>query len=58
MTMTIDWNEAAVALKRDVDEHGGFLTLQKDTLRERFGIGRLAEKEHGGTGATRCATTG
>jgi hypothetical protein len=42
--MTNDWNEAAVSLKRDVDEHGGFLTLQRDTLRERFGIGRLAEK--------------
>jgi hypothetical protein len=42
--MTIDWNEAAVGLKRDVDEHGGFLTLQRDTLRERFGIGRLAER--------------
>ena len=42
--MTIDWNEAAVGLKRDVDEHGGFLTMQRDTLRERFGIGRLAEK--------------
>jgi hypothetical protein len=42
--MTIDWNEAAVALKRDVEQHGGFLTLQKETLRERFGIGRLAEK--------------
>jgi hypothetical protein len=42
--MTIDWNEAARALKRDVNEHGGFLTLQKETLRERFGIGRLAEK--------------
>jgi len=44
MTMTTDWNEAAVALKRDVEGHGGFLTLQRDTLRERFGIGRLAEK--------------
>ena len=42
--MTIDWNEAAVRLKRDVREHGGFLTMQKDTLRERFGIGRLAER--------------
>jgi hypothetical protein len=42
--MTIDWDEAAVALKRDVDKHGGFLTLQKEMLRERFGIGRLAEK--------------
>jgi hypothetical protein len=42
--MTIDWDEAAVALKRDVEKHGGFLTLQKEALRERFGIGRLAEK--------------
>ena len=42
--MTIDWNEAAVGLKRDVDKHGGFLTMQKDALRERFDIGRLAEK--------------
>src|SRR5947209_15941303 len=41
--MTIDWNEAAVSLKRDVGEHGGFLTMQRDTLRERFGIGRLRE---------------
>lgn len=37
----IDWNEAVEALKRDVREHGGFLTMQKDTLRERFGITRL-----------------
>ncbi len=42
--MTIEWNEAAVCLKRDVREHGGFLTMQRDTLRERFGIGRLAER--------------
>ena len=42
--MTIDWNEAAVGLKRDVDKHGGFLTLQKDELARRFDIGRLAEK--------------
>jgi hypothetical protein len=42
--MTIDWDEAAAALKRDVDRHGGFLTLQKEALRERFEIGRLAEK--------------
>ena len=27
-----------------MDEHGGFLTLQKDALRERFDIGRLTEK--------------
>jgi len=42
--MTIDRNEAAEGLKRDVREHGGFLTMQRDTLRERFGIGRLAER--------------
>ena len=41
--MTIDWNEAAVNLKREVREHGGFLTMQRDTLRERFGIGKLAK---------------
>src|SRR5260370_36701394 len=41
--MTIDWNEAAVSLKRDVDEHGGFLTMQRETLRERFDIERLAK---------------
>ncbi len=41
--MTIDRNEAAVGLKRDVREHGGFLTMQKDSLRERFGIGKLAK---------------
>ncbi len=41
--MTIDKNEAAVRLKRDVDEHGGFLTLQRDNLRERFGIGGLGK---------------
>jgi hypothetical protein len=43
-TMTIDWNKAAVRLKRDVTEHGGFLTIKKDEIRERFDIGRLAEK--------------
>jgi len=41
--MTIDWHEAAVELKRDVREHDGFLTMQRDTLRERFGVGRLTE---------------
>jgi hypothetical protein len=40
----IDWNDAAVSLKRDVRDHGGFLTMQRDTLRERFGIGRFAER--------------
>ena len=33
-----------MALKRNVREKGGFLTIERDTLRERFGIGRLAEK--------------
>jgi hypothetical protein len=41
--MQIDWNKAAVRLKRDVSEHGGFLTIQKDELRERFDIGKLKE---------------
>jgi hypothetical protein len=44
MSMTIDWNKAAEGLKRDVDKHGGFLTMQRDTLREWFGIGRLTVK--------------
>jgi hypothetical protein len=44
MATTPDWDEAAIKLKGDVREHGGFLTMQKDMLRERFGIGRLAEK--------------
>lgn len=39
--MTINWNKAAVGLKRDVDEHGGFLTIQKEALRKRFGISSL-----------------
>jgi hypothetical protein len=44
MTMeTIDWREAAIALKRDVSEHDGFLTIQRDSLRQRFGIGRLTQ---------------
>jgi hypothetical protein len=41
--MAIDWDEAAVGLKRGVGEHGGFLTMQRDTLRDRFDIGRLTE---------------
>jgi hypothetical protein len=41
--MTIDWDEGAETLRREVGEHGGFLTLQRDALRERFDIGRLAE---------------
>jgi hypothetical protein len=49
MEKTIDWNDEAARddeakrLKRDVCEHGGFLTMQKDELRERFGISRLTE---------------
>ena len=46
--MTIDWNNAAVALKRDVREHGGFLTMQRDTFKERFGLGKLAKNERSG----------
>jgi hypothetical protein len=42
--MAIDWNKAALALKHEVTEHGGFLTLLKDSLRERFDIGRLTER--------------
>lgn len=41
--MAIDWNEVTLGLKREVRAHGGFITLQKDSLRERFGIGRLTE---------------
>ena len=41
--MTIDWKEEAEGLKRAVGEHGGFLTMQRDTLRVRFDIGRLTE---------------
>ncbi len=43
MPMTIDWNKAAVRLKRDVSENGGFFTIQKDELRERFDIGKLGK---------------
>lgn len=39
--MTINWNKAAERLKRDVNEHGGFLTIQKDALKKRFDIGAL-----------------
>lgn len=39
--MTFELKEAVITLKRDVDEHGGFLTMQRDALRERFEIGRL-----------------
>jgi hypothetical protein len=42
--MTIDGNEAARALKRDLDEHGGFLTLQKRMLGERFEIGGFGKR--------------
>jgi hypothetical protein len=47
--MTIDWydekarDDEAKRLKRDVDEHGGFLTMQRDKLKERFGLGKLAK---------------
>jgi hypothetical protein len=41
--MTTDWNTAAAGLKRDVREHRGFLTMQRDALRERFDVGRLTE---------------
>ena len=44
MDAMIDWDEAAKKLKRDVGEHGGFLTMQRDELRERFGIGKLGVK--------------
>jgi hypothetical protein len=47
MPTTIDWDKAAAALKRDVVEHGGFLTIQKDSLRDRFEIGRLTERISG-----------
>jgi hypothetical protein len=43
MEKTIDWNETAIAVKREARVHGGFITMQRDTLRERFGIGRLTE---------------
>lgn len=43
-TVAIDWNKAAAALKHEVREHGGFLTLPKDSLRERFDIARLTER--------------
>jgi len=45
--MTIDWNDAAAQLKRDVCEHGGFLTITRDELRSRFGIGRLTPGQAG-----------
>ena len=41
--MTIDWNQAADRLMGEVREHGGFLTMQRDDFRERFGIGKLAK---------------
>jgi hypothetical protein len=43
METTTNWNEVAAALKREVSEHDGFLTIQRDTLRQRFGIGRLTQ---------------
>jgi hypothetical protein len=39
-----DWDEVAVIVKREAREHGGFVTMQRDAFRERFGIGRLTEK--------------
>lgn len=40
---TEDWDRVAAELKRKIVEGGGFYTIEKDTLRELFGIGRLAE---------------
>ena len=57
MPMTIDWNEAAVALKREVDEHGGFLTLQRDTLRQDSASAAL-ERGTARIWWTRSTTTG
>jgi len=47
MEMTIDWNEAAVKMRREVQSKGGFLSMQKEELRDRFGIGRLTENNVG-----------
>ena len=41
--MKNDWDDAIEDLRSDVLEHGGFLTMQRDTMRERFGIGRLSK---------------
>ncbi len=41
--MTIDWEETAKRLKQDVCAHGGFLTMQREKLRERFGLFKLAK---------------
>ncbi len=43
MERILDWNDAALNLRRDVCQHGGFLTIQRDALRERFNIGRLTQ---------------
>ena len=43
METTTNWNEVAAALKHEVSDHDGFLTIQRDTLRQRFGIGRLTQ---------------
>jgi len=41
--MRTDWEEAADALRQRVRDHGGFLTMRRDALRDQFGIGRLSE---------------
>jgi len=41
METTIDRDEAAEDMKREMRAHGGFLTMKRDALRERFGIGKL-----------------
>ena len=55
--MTIDWNEAAVRLKRDVDEHGGFLTLQRDNATRAVRHRRPGGEDHARNWWTRCAST-
>jgi hypothetical protein len=47
-----DWNEVAVVVKREARERGGFVTMQRDAFRERFGIGRFTEKNSGELQAT------
>lgn len=41
--MMSDWHDAARDLRNDVCAHGGFLTIQREQLRDRFGIGRLTQ---------------
>jgi hypothetical protein len=43
MGKAIDWDEAAVDLKREVGKHRGFLTMQKDKFKKQFDIGHLTE---------------